>query len=187
MDSMGYRRLCGACVLDTYVFTSARSSGPYQGVLKEVLHLFKFERRKNLGSALSLLLYETLTSHWKDVDFDVIIPVPLHKKRRKERGFNQSEVLVRKLGGHCGVPVSCNNLIRVKYTLPQVGLSDKKRATNVKNAFSIKNPAELSAKRVLLVDDVFTTGATISECGRVLLHAGAREVYVLTLARVMAL
>jgi ComF family protein len=175
---------CGDCYFDTYAFTMARSHGVYRGALKEVIHLFKFEKRKNLVTRLSRLLHETFIEHFNDLNIEWIVPVPLHKKRYQERGFNQCEMLARGLGKRSRIAVSANNLIKVKHTQPQTGLTDKQRSKNVKNAFRVRKPKQLAGRRVLLVDDVFTTGATLNECTRALKRAGAREVYVLTLARV---
>jgi ComF family protein len=115
--------------------------------------------------------------------FDVVIPVPLHKQRLKERGFNQSLLLAREVARVFGLEVDYRSLKRIRPTRPQVDLKPDERKKNVKGAFDVKSPERVRGRRVLLVDDVFTTGATVSECARVLKKAGA-EVYVLTLARV---
>jgi ComF family protein len=114
---------------------------------------------------------------------DMLAPVPLHKKRLRQRGFNQALLLAAAIGQRFGIPLSCDNLVRVRYTRPQVELSAGERAANVAGAFALRRPAEAAGKSILLIDDVFTTGATLNECSRVLKEAGAASVTALTLAR----
>jgi len=112
---------------------------------------------------------------------DLLAPVPLHPKRIKKRGFNQSLLLARAFPG---APVAREAVVRTRHTAPQVGLNPKQRQDNVKGAFAVTDPALVKGKHVLLVDDLYTTGATVKECARVLRRAGARRVEVLTVARV---
>ena len=116
----------------------------------------------------------------KTIDF--IIPVPLYSAKLRERGFNQSAELTVQISERFNIPISLNNLYRTRYTLSQTGLSRHERLLNVRAAFSVKNNPFLK-KRVLLIDDVFTTGATVNECSKTLLKAGAQTVRILTLAR----
>jgi len=111
------------------------------------------------------------------------VPVPLHLKRLRQRGFNQAILLGEIFAKKWGTPLSRNNLQRIRWTEPQVNLGAHERAVNVKGAFAVDSVKELSGKRILLVDDVYTTGSTVKECCRVLLKAGAAEVAVLTVAR----
>ena len=123
----------------------------------------------------------------------MVIPVPLHVKRLKKRGFNQSFLLVKDWGFYAKtfdiefshMQFNRHLLVRNRWTEPQTGLDRKKRKTNIKNAFRIRDVEKMNGKRVLLVDDVYTTGATADECSKVLLGAGATQVDVLTLARAM--
>jgi ComF family protein len=117
------------------------------------------------------------------VPLDVAIPVPLHKKRLRQRGFNQSLLLAHGVSERFMIPLNYDNLIRSRYTRPQVELSGIERAENVRGAFNLLRPAEICEKKILLIDDVFTTGATMNECAKVLKDAGASTVTVLTLAR----
>lgn len=114
---------------------------------------------------------------------DVIIPVPLHRRRLRYRGFNQALLLSHELTTHFSVPLSFDNLMRVRYTVPQVELSAADRRMNVEGAFRLSRPEHITGKAVLLVDDVFTTGATINECAAVCMQADAARVTALTLAR----
>jgi ComF family protein len=112
---------------------------------------------------------------------DLVAPVPLHPKRLRARGFNQALLLAR---GLSDTPVAREALTRVRHTAPQVGLNPKERRENVKGAFAVPEPAGVKGKNVLLLDDLYTTGATVRECARVLRRAGAHRVDVLTVARV---
>lgn len=113
----------------------------------------------------------------------LIIPVPLHRKRLKERGYDQSSLLAFGIGRQLNIPVSCENLIRTRYTIPQVNLSGYERTKNVRGAFSIRDNEELKDKVILLIDDVLTTGATIRECVKLMRGASADKIHVLTFAR----
>jgi ComF family protein len=118
---------------------------------------------------------------------DTIIPVPLHHRRLRQRGFNQASLLARRLGSFLKIPVDYSSLRRSRWTDPQIGLSRKQRAENVRGAFSLKTTEKVGGKGVLLVDDVLTTGETVNQCVKVLKKAGgAREVVVLTVARTVA-
>jgi ComF family protein len=117
------------------------------------------------------------------IDADVIIPVPLHPARLRAREFNQSLLLADQLSRHLAKPVSATNLIRTAATDPQTTLSRQERLRNLRNAFEIRRPQELVGKRILLVDDVYTTGTTLNECAKTLRNANTGPVYALTLAR----
>lgn len=120
-------------------------------------------------------------------DCDMIVPVPLHKTRLRERGFNQSLLLSKGLAKIYGLHVDYLNLKRIRATAPQINLKGKGRLKNVRGAFAAENSLAFKHKKILLIDDVHTTGATIAECGRVLKKAGAESVDALTLARVVNL
>jgi competence protein ComFC len=116
-------------------------------------------------------------------DADTIVPVPLHPKRLRWRGFNQSVLLARQIGRIYSIPLDCFTLYRSKDTPPQTQLPEEDRRKNMRGAFALTPKASLEDKCFLLVDDVYTSGATVNECSRVLKRGGAREVFVLTLAR----
>ena len=113
----------------------------------------------------------------------ILIPVPMEKKKMKNRGYNQSEELAKELSKILQIPLSLNNLIKIKQTLPQIKLSAKERQENLKNAFSINNPEELKNKKIFLVDDVYTTGSTMEECAKTLKESGAKQVWGIAIAR----
>jgi ComF family protein len=182
--------LCGRCREGFYHFDKARAIGKYEGVLKEAIHQFKYKAtwtgkgKPRLGRHLSEWLADHLSSDLKLSSFDLIIPIPLHKNRKRWRGFNQSEVLAKFLGQRYRVPLNTFHLYRGKETRPQIELSGDERTQNVQGAFGIRDAKELEGKKIILVDDVFTTGATVNESSRVLKKAEVKEILVLTLARV---
>jgi ComF family protein len=117
------------------------------------------------------------------IDVDVIIPVPLHPSRLRAREFNQSLLLADQLSRHLALPVSATNLVRSTATDPQTTLTRQARLQNLRKAFEVRSPQSLAGKRILLVDDVFTTGTTLNECAKALRKAGSGPVFALTLAR----
>ncbi len=168
---------CSDCLSDTPAFTSVRSYGLYKGTLKKALNLLKYYGIKRLSKPLSEKIRGiSLPS------VDTVIPVPLSKQKLRQRGFNQSALLAKSLAGRADTRLSLNSLVKIRDTAPQVGLSAKKRQENIKNAFAVNRKEIIINKNILLVDDVFTTGATIRECSQVLNRAGANEIYVITLA-----
>jgi ComF family protein len=181
--SDGSEYLCGNCVLALPPFSGARAFGYYADELSRLIQGLKFHGRRNLVELLATLLTRTFFDTWDRGEFDFLVPVPLYPTRKRERGFNQSELLARSLTRRTAIPCS-SVLARVRATLPQVGLTDSQRAENVRKAFRCPNPAQVSGRRILLIDDVMTTGATVSSAARTLLEAGALRVSVLTVARV---
>jgi ComF family protein len=163
----------------------AQSIGHYEGTLRDVLHALKYDGRRSIGPRLSRLMAAEARGVLDDAD--AVVPVPLHARRRRERGFNQADDLSRGLG----LPL-IHALRRARPTPPQVGLTAEERRENVRNAFELRrsygllaNPP-LQGKVIVLVDDVATTGATLEACARVLRAAGVGEVRALTAARVVS-
>jgi ComF family protein len=118
-------------------------------------------------------------------DYSLIIPVPLHIKKLRKRGFNQSIILANSLGKKWQIPINFSLLKRSKFTLTQTGLDKKERERNIKGAFEVKDKTKIAGRNIILIDDVYTTGATLNECAKKLIKAGAQKVAVLTLARVL--
>lgn len=160
------------------LFSKVLSYGLYEGVLQEAISQLKFHGVKRLSKPLGRLL---LSFELSGIDLDGIVPVPLSMKRLRERGFNQSLLIARIVSKEKGIPMLIDILLKKKETPPQIGLSAKERLSNLKGAFEVKGNIE--GMRLLLVDDVMTTGATVTECSKELMKAGAKEVIVLTLAR----
>lgn len=148
--------------------------------MRELIHLFKYGKVQTLAGPLSDLLAAALP---RDQGFDAIAPTPLYWLRRWHRGFNQAELLARRLAGRTGIPM-LRALRRVHSTETQAGLSDTRRRRNVAHAFRARDGAAIKGKRILLVDDVMTTGSTGAACAAALKRAGAAKVTLLTIARV---
>jgi ComF family protein len=174
--------LCGPCRKGRQ-FRRARAVGRYEEGLRETLHSLKFGGRPRLASTLGRLAFDTWI-HTGELDVgEAIVPVPLHWRRRRERGFNQAELLGKAVAKAAHKPCY-RALVKVASRPPQAGLSAPARRRNAAGAYRARLPARFVGERLLLVDDVFTTGATVEACVRTLLRAGARSVDVMTLARV---
>ncbi len=174
--------LCLECLRRLPPFSGARSWGHYSAQLRGVIHALKFGGKRNLAECLGPLMAAAFLETWRKGDFDGIVAVPLFRSRKLERGFNQSELLAASLGRVLGIP-RIRALGRTRPTPPQVGLGDADRWANVRGAFGCTLPRGVVGKRLLLVDDVMTTGATVSSAAGALLGAGALRVSVLTAAR----
>jgi len=178
--------LCFACRTTPHNFDLARSAWIYDGAPRVAIHRFKYGGKSALAARLAPALENVLRCDeaFRRHGFDCLVAVPLHRRRQRKRGFNQSELLARALARRLEIP-TLSLLERTRATRPQVGLDFKARGANVSGAFALHpNPArEVSGLRVLLIDDVFTTGATLRECTAVLKRAGAQTVCALTLAR----
>lgn len=175
--------LCGQCLERQPAFSRHRSLGPYSGRLKELILLFKYKGCESLSRVLALMAYEHLAEDGLFEGLDFILPVPLHRKREKHRGFNQAELLGRALSGLSDIPLLPRVLIKVRNTPAQVSLEAAEREKNLRGAFEVRKAGKIAGRTVLLVDDVYTTGSTLKECATELLRAGAREVRALTMAR----
>jgi competence protein ComFC len=183
-DGAGEPHICAACLNAPPPVSIHRSGGRYRGELKDAILLLKYKRYRPLGEPLARFLFEALrkeASLWAGVE--VLIPVPLYKKRRRDRGFNQAELLARELGRRTGLPCETDILVKTKHTPPQTSLEHGDRRTNVRDAFRVVRPERIGGKIVLLVDDVYTTGSTLAACATALKGAGAGEVRAVTLAR----
>ena len=155
-------------------------------MLREALHAFKFRGKRAVARPLGDLLAEAGAGYPGARGAGLLVPVPLYPDRERERGFNQAALLAERLGRLWGVAVAANALERTAATPAQTGLSGEERRRNVRGAFAVPRPARVAGRRVLLVDDVLTTGATADACARALRRAGAAEVGVLTVARAIA-
>jgi len=170
---------CADCIVNKPMFKTARSFGLYEGVLREAINLLKYQGIKRLSKPLSKMMFALLGDNYS---VDAVVPVPLYKKRLRQRGFNQSALFAKHLANYIGVPLFLNCLIKVKDTMPQVELNAEERRKNIKNSFAVISREFIQGRNILLVDDVFTTGATVRECSKLLKKAGAQDIYVLTLA-----
>jgi competence protein ComFC len=183
-EGAGEDHVCRRCLERPPAFSVHRSCGRYDGLLKDLILLFKYRKYSVLGRALAGYAGESLGADdalWQGADF--LVPVPLHGKRKRERGFNQSQVLARELAKINGMKMLEGCLVKVRNVPPQTTLESAGRERNVRGAYAVRRLSKIEGKILVLVDDVFTTGSTLRECSLVLRAAGAREVRALTLGQ----
>jgi ComF family protein len=177
------KNVCPSCLKAKLHFDRAFSPCAYTGVIKELIHAFKYNNRDYLGLPLSRLMIEFIREYNLPMGYlDFIIPIPLHKTRLREREFNQAQILAKFIAGEFKKEVLSDALLRLRHTKTQTDLETEERLLNVKGSFSVTNNKGIKGKSILLVDDVLTTGATSSEAAYALKGAGANIVFVLTLA-----
>jgi ComF family protein len=169
----------------------ARAAMACDQQLMAVIHRFKYAAKTQLASPLGGMMLSVFMQQWEGEKIDLILPIPLHPQKFRSRGFNQSYLLIHSWKAVANamhiappdIPIHTDVLIRSKATVPQTGLNRRQRLKNVKGVFSLRFPEKICGKKLLVVDDVYTTGATVNECARILLKFGAEQVDVLTLAR----
>lgn len=187
----GIDHQCEDCIKKKKTGFATRSAGIYGGSLMSLIHAFKYHGKVQLARPLGRLLFYAVMHYYDIKTFDLIMPIPLHISRLKHRGFNQAIMILNEWPqlfnetdeSESSVFVDKKSLIRNRKTISQTGLGKEKRKQNVKNAFTVTDPQKISKNRILLVDDVYTTGATSEECAKILTANGAKTVNVLTLAR----
>ena len=175
----GEDHLCGECLQSEKLYGKARAAGVHDQALMSIMHAYKYGGKVQLAGPLSKLLTAVFEHHWQPDAIDLVLPIPLHPTRFRERGFNQAYLLVRSWGDI----VARDILQRKRPTSPQTGLGRKERLRNVRGAFAVRDPLSVKNKRILLVDDVYTTGATVKECARMLKKCNAAQVDILTVGR----
>lgn len=184
-------QLCGDCITHPKKFRMARAAMACDQQLMAVIHRFKYAAKTQLARPLGGMMLSVFMQQWEGEKIDLILPIPLHPQKFRSRGFNQSYLLVHSWKAvakamHIAlpdIPIYTDVLIKSKATVPQTGLGRQQRLKNVKGVFSLRFPERIFGKKLLVVDDVYTTGATVNECARILLKFGAEQVDVLTLAR----
>lgn len=176
------RGICSRCAQIPHAITELRYIAGYQGVLREAIHRLKYEG--DLGIALELAEMMALIVAAIDWKPDLVMPVPLSEKRKSQRGYNQAAMLAFPLSLKLGLPLNSRDLVRIHETRSQVFLSFNERQENVQGAF-LADPKAVKDKTILLVDDVFTTGATINAAAEALVKAGSRQVYAITAAKAL--
>ena len=180
---------CRGCIAAPPAFTQARAITRYRAddeahaPVPSMIRRHKYGRDQSLAHALAECFGEPIPL--AENDYDLVVPVPLHRARLRWRGFNQAALLGIAIARRIDRPLDTGSLIRVRATPSQTAKDRQERHRNVHNAFRVSRPARIANRRILLIDDVMTTGATVDECARALLAAGARRVDVLTLARVL--
>ena len=183
--------LCSNCLNQPHEFRMARAAIVYDAQSMVMIHRFKYAGKTQLARPFGALLLNTFLRYWDPESIDLILPVPLHHQKFRRRGFNQSHLMIEHWKKMSTVKPSadlCKRLrtdvlLRNKATVPQTGLGRSQRKDNIKGAFGVQRSRVVEGRAVLVVDDVYTTGATVNECARLLLQAGAENVDVLTLAR----
>lgn len=174
--------VCWECAGKRFRFDSATCYGYYTGVLREAIHQFKYSGNRQLAEELGMLLAAAWSERNDKAEIDCIVPVPMHRSRERERGFNQSALLAQVVADRLSLPITTQALKRTKAARPQVDLTLEERADNVKGTFGIGSDT-LDGRNLMLIDDVFTTGSTLDEAAGVLKSGGAASVHVLVLAR----
>lgn len=172
--------LCSRCGRTSLPFEKARSVGPYGGALAQLIQMYKFQGERALAHDLAQLLAERVVDEGMDDEVEAIALVPMTKRAWRDRGFNHVEWLARVLGKRIDRPI-VPALQKTRETQPQVDLPERERLGNLRGAFSATQPLPWAS--MLLIDDVFTTGATVRECSQTLVDGGVHRVYVATLAR----
>ena len=174
---------CSWCRRNQPAFVAARSAVRFRGAMKEVLHRFKYGKACHLSGDLSHLLAGCVNAHFSDIRFDGVAYVPLYPRKARERSYNQARLLAVDMARKLSLPILHRSLKLTRMTETQTHLNAEERKANVRGAFEVVMPAWIEGRRLLLVDDVMTTGATVGECARVLMAAGALSVHVVTVAR----
>ena len=174
-------RICAACDREGPELNGVRAACRFEGVAREAIHDLKYRRIRSRAGALADMLIEGLAR--RPLAVDVLVPVPLAGGRLRQRGFNQSALVAQLVGRHLGVEVVEDALVRARETSAQVGRSREERRANMEGAFACKLPEAVTGRRIAIVDDVMTTGATLAACAEPLRVAGAARVYALVIAR----
>jgi competence protein ComFC len=175
--------LCNVCRRSLYDFDFARSSASYTPKVASAIVLLKYEELVPLGRLFAMRLLQVARAHAKQCSADVIVPVPLHPARHRERGYNQAELIARPLARQLGLPCRSYLLVRTRPRPDKLTLTLRERWRSVRGAYAIRQGSRVDNLRVLLVDDVLTTGATLDACSRALRRGGASYVVALTVAR----
>lgn len=170
---------CHDCMLRDFFYTRGAAAFSYTDGMKRSMYAFKYNNRREYGKFYSKIIYNNYCDMIKSWNADVLIPVPLHPKRYRKRGYNQAQVLAEDIGRKFNIPVDTKILIRSKNTIPLKELSDKERKVHIENAFQVVCDIT-KYKKAILVDDIYTTGATVNECASVLKESGMEKIYFIT-------
>jgi ComF family protein len=190
-NSFDENHICEACLKTPLKFGQARAAAEYKGIIKDAIPAFKYHSKLCLAKVFEQLIFQTFLKHYAGQKIDLIMPIPLHKKKLKERGFNQAFFLIRNFKKlyeqnfkkSCSIKTDISSLVRIKKTQPQTGFDIEQRKNNLENAFMVVNEKAIENKNILLIDDVLTTGTTCNEATEKLLKHGAKKVDALVLAR----
>ncbi len=183
LGDVSERSACRFCREGAFLFDRARAAGTYDRALRQLIHHYKFEKQSRLHIPLAALLAEVYQTHYAGLGIQAVTHVPLHPRSLRARGFDQSALLARRTARAAGLPHR-RLLRKARATAVQSSLPVDEREANVRRAYAVRPRAVAGLASVLLVDDIFTTGATLNACCRALTEAGVERIYVLTLARV---
>lgn len=172
---------CYECKTKIFHYEQGRSVWLHKEPVSGSIYRFKYHNRRIYGEFYARELFRLFEKNIREWKIDVIIPVPLHKRRRRVRGYNQSEIVATHLGRMLAIPVDTKSVIRKRYTKPQKELNDKERKKNLKGAFEITKNVKIEGN-ILLIDDIYTTGSTIDVITQLLVQNGARNVWFLTIS-----
>ena len=176
-------KACADCKKNMPLTEKGWASCYYEDTIRECIHLFKYGHYLGLRDVFRDIMVDFARKNRIDSHVNVIVPVPIHGAKKRERSYNHAEILARPLAQALSLPLDVRNLKKIKWTVPQSELDKNERMQNVKNAFFVVDKKAFSGKNVLIIDDIYTTGATITECTKALLEANACRVYSYTLAR----
>ncbi len=176
------KNMCSDCTKREYAYTRGWAVLLYAGRVREMVYRFKYSGHLQYAPVLGEIMVTYIKQKTDTKIFDILIPVPMHKTKQKQRGYNQAALLAAAISDRLHIPTDEDILIRTKQTKAQSGLSIIERQNNIKDAFQVQRPTMIEHKIVLLIDDIYTTGSTIEGCSKVILAAGARAVYFLALS-----
>ena len=155
----------------------------YEGTIREKLINYKFNEQSYLHETFANIIIKNKKICRFIKNYDIIIPVPIHKKRYKERGYNQTELIAYRIAKKLGISINTDILLKEKNNKPQSELTKKERAQNIQNVYRTQNEQKINNKAILIIDDIYTTGNTLNECSKMIKQAGAKEIAVLTIAK----
>ncbi len=181
LDEIYLNDRCIDCIDDNHYFTKAISCVEYDENSKKIIYDLKYHKKRYLSYHISEIMTDIFIERFKE-SIDIIIPVPLHKKKERKRTFNQAYLIAKYLGKSLEIPVDKKSLIRIKKTETQNKLSRRERKENLKDAFQITSYCNIKDKNILIIDDVYTTGATVDEISRVLIDNEVNNIYIMTFA-----
>jgi ComF family protein len=173
---------CGECLITSPAYDRARYGVKYKGAVQDAIKSLKYGGALHAAAALSELLIEAFHRHYAAAEFDLILPVPIHRKKLRERGFNQVVVLAERLSRSVGIPLNRTSFVKSLDTPPQASLPRQERLRNLRGSFRVARKDAINNKRILLVDDVATTGSTIREAAWTIKKAGGARIDALVLA-----
>ncbi|WP_058485998.1 ComF family protein [Defluviitalea phaphyphila] len=182
IDNIEERNTCFDCIKYPPIYDKGWALLVYEGIVRDMIYRFKYGGHKEYAVYLGVLMANKIKNENIKEKFDLIIPIPMHLKKKRIRGYNQSEELAKIISKQLKIPIDITILTRIKETKPQSGLSITQRKNNLKKAFKIKQNTDLKGKKILLIDDIYTTGSTINTCANILKKKGVKKVCFLSLS-----